>query len=281
MQEAAKLSKCSGNPHIAKVEMPFKEGNLLCLPTEYLAGNSLADRAEPILLEETALGYIRQIGEALTIVHKQGLVHRDIRPANIFLRIRGDAVDAVLTNFELAIECDTELSRTREQELTDGFSPIELYSRGKPIRPYTDVYSLSATLYQLLTGVTPVNAEKRWRAENQEPNGQELVSPQVMNPEITALTTRAIKEGMAILPEKRPQIMETWLSMLKLEKEKLASVHSSSADWTKWQAIWGAVAAIVTLLVGVPAWIALRNDSQSLPENLDNQNIRPAAEQTN
>lgn len=126
MQEAAKLSECSRTPHIAQVGRPFKADNLLCLPTEYLAGNSLAERAESKLLEETALGYIQQIGAALTVVHEQELVHRDIRPANIFLRIRESTVEAVLTNFELAVDCDTELSRTRKKELTDGFSPIEL-----------------------------------------------------------------------------------------------------------------------------------------------------------
>lgn len=276
--EAIQLFKCSDIPHIAKAEMPFKEGNLLCLPTEYLAGNSLSDRAEPKLLEETALGYIRQIGEALTRVHRQGLVHRDIRPANIFLRIRGDAVDAVLTNFELAIECETELSRTRKQELTDGFSPIELYARGQAIGPYTDVYALAATLYQLLTGVTPASAEKRLRAEKREPNGQELVSPQVKNPDITGATTKAIQVGMAILPEKRPQTMAAWLSKLKLEKGKAPSSQPSSVDWAKWQAIWGAVAALVTLLVGIPAWIAWHSDSKPEPKTPEAPSIEPSKE---
>jgi serine/threonine protein kinase len=254
--------------------MPFKEGHLLCLPTEYFAGNSLADREEPILLEETALRYMRQIGAALTMVHGQGLVHRDIRPANIFLRIRGNAVDAVLTNFELALECDTALTRTRKQELTDGYSPIELYSRGQAIGPYTDVYSLSATLYELLTGETPVSAEAR------KLNGQELVSPQVKNPDISGATTKAIQAGMAILPEKRPRSMADWLSKLKLNNSQAES-PKSSVDWTKWQAIWGAVAAIVTLIVGIPAWMALRNDTESPPESLENQEVQPSAEESN
>jgi eukaryotic-like serine/threonine-protein kinase len=151
-QEAVKLAQCSGTPHIVKVAMPFKEEAVTCLPMEYVDGNSLGDRSQRILLEPTALEYVRQIGEALTVVHGHKLVHRDIRPANIFLRIRDGKAEAVLTNFELTVDFDAEQSRTRKQECTDGFSPIELYSRGKPMGAYTDVYSLAATLYELLTG---------------------------------------------------------------------------------------------------------------------------------
>ncbi|MEL6401317.1 MAG: protein kinase, partial [Cyanobacteria bacterium J06626_4] len=164
-QEAIKLSKCSKNPHIAKVGMPFKEDDFICLPIEYFAGNSLAERPERCLTEQVALNYIRQIGDALDAVHREGFVHCDVCPENIHLRIRKGNVEAVLTNFELAIDSNTELSRTRTRERTDGYSPIELYSRfdktGQRIGAYTDVYSLAATLYQLLTGEAPCSAEKR------------------------------------------------------------------------------------------------------------------------
>ena len=98
-QEAIKIAKCSGTPHIVKVEMPFKEGTVACLPMEYLGTDSLAEQPQRILAEPNALEYIRQIGEALTIVHQQGIVHRDICPENIFLRIQNGTVEAVLTDF--------------------------------------------------------------------------------------------------------------------------------------------------------------------------------------
>ncbi len=129
--------------------MPFVEGDLACLPVEYLVGDSLAKRQQPMLTESVALAYVRQVGKALAVVHGQGLVHRDIRPSNIFLRIEGSRVDAVLTGFGLAVNCDTALTRTRTRELIDGFSPFELYGRDRPVGAYTDVYSLAATLYEL------------------------------------------------------------------------------------------------------------------------------------
>ncbi|MBE9113150.1 serine/threonine protein kinase [Nodosilinea sp. LEGE 07298] len=258
-QEAVKLAKCSGTPHIAKVEIPFKEGDLICLPVEYLDGNSLADRSERQLLEQNALTYIRQIGKALTVVHQQGLVHRDICPANIYLRLRRGQVDAVLTNFELAVDSDTELSRTREQELTDGFSPIELYARGQAIGPYTDVYSLAATLYELLTGEVPCSAKAR------QVNGQALLSPQNKNPDISGKTTKMILAGLELKPEKRPQSIQNWLSRLDAEINQPKPLHSSSVDWSKWQAIWAAAAVIVALLIGgIPLWH--RPDIQTSPQ---------------
>lgn len=254
-QEAIKLARCSGTPHIAKVEMPFKEGKLVCLPVEYMDCRSLAERPQAILAEQTALEYIQQIGDALTVVHKQGLVHRDIRPANIYLRIHKTQAQAVLTNFQLAVDNDSELSQTRKQELTDGYSPVELYASGKRIGPYTDVYSLAATLYDLLTGEVPYSAEVRLV------NKHVLPSPQLKNPDISGKTTKAIFKGMELLPKNRPQSVESWLTLLK-HKEALPQ-KESFVNWSKWQAIWTAAAVIVPLLLGgVAIWINWRTDSR-------------------
>ena len=118
---------------------------------EYVDGNSLGDRAQRQLLEPTALDYIRQIGAALTVMHQQNLVHRDVRPANLLLRIQGNP-------FGLALDAGSSLTKTRPKELIDGFSPLELYGSGQTLGPYTDVYSLAATLYELLMGEVPVSA---------------------------------------------------------------------------------------------------------------------------
>jgi eukaryotic-like serine/threonine-protein kinase len=269
-QEGMKLTKCSGTPHIVTVAMPFKEGAMICLPMEYVDGNSLGDRAQPMLLEKTALEYMRQIGAALTIAHRQKLVHRDVRPANIFLRFRDAQVEAVLADFGLAVECETEQSRTRELERMDGFSPIELYSRGQPIGPYTDVYSLAATLYELLTGEVPVSAEAR------KVRGEALVSPQVRNPEISGRTTKAILKGMELLPEKRSQSISDWLKLLSLEQQ---AVKPRPPTFVNWQTIWTALGVLVTLLVGIPAWLAL-NKPDPPPTSPEKPAVQPSAKST-
>jgi eukaryotic-like serine/threonine-protein kinase len=250
-----KLAKCSGTPHIVKMATPFKEGTVACLPMEYVDGNSLRDRSEPILSEPTALKYIRQIGSALAVVHGQQLVHGDVRPANIFLRIREGKAEAVLTDFGLALDCDAVLTRTRDKERADGFSPIELYARGQAVGAYTDVYSLAATLYELLTGEVPVSAYDR------KARGYELVSPQVKNLEISGKTAKAILAGMELEEIKRPQSVQAWLEKLgvgNLEQE----TPPAKANW---QTIWGALGVVVALLIGIPAWLALKPDSPPAP----------------
>ncbi len=246
-QETSKIFKCSGTPHIVKVEMPFKEGTVACLPMEYLGTDSLANRPQRILSEPIALKYVQQIGEALTTVHQQGIVHRDICPENIFLRFLQDGkVEAVLTNFGLALDVDAMLSRTRKNECREGFSPIELYSSGKPVGAYTDVYALAATLYELLTGEIPVSAFDR------QVNGKNLVSPQVKNPNISGKTTKAILAGMELLPEKRPQSVQAWLEKLNLQgNDQNATETQPRINWQKWGVILPFVIGLLTLLYKV------------------------------
>jgi eukaryotic-like serine/threonine-protein kinase len=277
-QEAVKLAKCSGTPHIVTAQMPFKEGSVICLPMEYVAGSNLGDRDQPKLSEAAAINYMQQIGEALAVVHRQNLVHRDICPANIFVRIREGKAEAVLTDFGLAVDCDTELSRTREQECMDGFSPIELYARGQAVGPYTDVYSLAATLYELLTGEVPVSAEAR------SLRGEVSVSPQVKNPDISGKTAKAILTGMELLPEKRPQSVEAWLNLLKTSQStsKPGAQESGAqkgVNWTKWQTIWGAVGVICAIVIGIPAWLALKQpDSPPAPSSAPSSTQVPSAQ---
>lgn len=204
-QEAVKLNKCSGRtPYIVQAGMPFEEGEMVCLPMEYVDSFSLADRADRILPQTRALKYIQQIGEALTVVHQQGLVHRDIRPGNILVRMQyQEAVlteEAILTDFGLAMACDTELTTARTKERKDGFAPLELYL-GETVGQATDVYGLAATLYALLTGEVPVSALDR--AHNVE-----LIPPQAKNSEISSKVAKAIVAGMALEAAQRPRSVQ-------------------------------------------------------------------------
>ncbi|MGB0562455.1 MAG: serine/threonine protein kinase [Spirulinaceae cyanobacterium] len=250
--EATKLVQCRGIPHIVQAERAFKVDDIVCLPMEYVAGRSLAERSEAILSEDIALDYIEQIGRAIAQVHdKVGLVHRDIRPENILLRIDGNTVEAVLTDFGLAMDFDTELTRSRPKERMDGFSPLELYSCGRqPIGSYTDVYSLAATLYLLLTNTKPLSAEER------KINGVVLLSPQAKNLAISQQTTEAIMKGLALQASDRPQSVVEWLELLGIKEKQKASERS--VNWDKWNVIWmaaGAVVAAITALLAIPPLI--------------------------
>jgi eukaryotic-like serine/threonine-protein kinase len=246
-REAVNLARCNGSPHIVRVYTPFKEDGVAYLPMEYIDSRSLAERSEKILPEETALKYIRQIGEALVLVHQIELVHCDIRPDNIFLRSRGGVQEAVLADFGLALDFGTRLTSTRERERMDGFSALELYERNFPIGAYTDVYSLAATLYDLVTGVPPMGVKQRATAN--------LNSPQTQNPLVSEITNNAILKGLEILSDNRPVSVQNWLAMWLIIEPK--SPVKKSPKISNWQTFWMGVAAIVAIIAVVVAALGI------------------------
>ena len=150
VQEAFRLVKCS-HPHIVKVHGVFQEEALRGMVMEYIDGKDLWFHIDEqgIFSEEEALTIIRQVGEALTCVHQQGLLHRDVKPHNIVLR--RDTREAVLIDFGLAREYIDDRTMSQTNYRTEGFAPIEQYEIKAKRGPFTDVYALAATLYYLLT----------------------------------------------------------------------------------------------------------------------------------
>lgn len=191
-----------------------------------------------------ALRYIRQVGEALEIAHGKKLVHCDIRPANIFRR--SDMQEAVLADFGLALDFETRLTRTRKRERVDGFSAPELYSVDDPVGSYTDVYSLAATLYDLLAGRSPAGALQRM--------GKPWESPQVHNPEISAPTARAIQAGMELGLAQRPQTVTAWLAMLPNPLRVGNSPPKQPINWAAVNAIAAVCGVLIAATVGLSNW---------------------------
>lgn len=87
IQEAFRLAKCSHN-HIIRVDDVCLEDGLWCMVMEHITGNNLEQYVieRGNLSESEAILYTKQIGEALHYIHQQGLLHRDVKPANIMLR---------------------------------------------------------------------------------------------------------------------------------------------------------------------------------------------------
>ncbi|MGK7936279.1 MAG: GUN4 domain-containing protein [Xenococcaceae cyanobacterium] len=207
VQEAFYLAKCN-HPHIIPVKDVCKEGGLWCMVMEFIVGKNLEEYVEEkeILAETEALEYIQQIGDALTYIHQQGFLHRDVKPANIM--IRQDNGKAVLIDFGLARDFIEGKTQTHTSSFTPSFAPIEQYQTRAKRGAYTDVYSLAATLYYLLTKELPLAAMFR-------SGGEKLIPPQQHNSQISDRINEMILRGMALQPHQRPQSIGEWLQQLK------------------------------------------------------------------
>jgi len=251
VQGAVKLAKCQ-HPHIVKVKTTFQEGGVWCIAMEYIDGIDLASRAQMILPEAEALQYIRQISEALIEVHNNGLLHRDIRPGNIM--VRSGKAEAVLIDFDLAMDFDYELTATRRGELMEGFAPIELYARSAQRGPFTDVYSLGTTLYVLLTGKIPVSADER------KINNTHLVSPQDYNQNISPHINQAILWAMALEAKDRPQSVQEWLDKLERQEEP-NNPNPRQPRKINWEAVAAIATCLTVLVMLVTWWVDSRKDT--------------------
>ena len=237
VNEGRKLERCK-HAHVVSLLDTFMEGQLFCLAMEYIHGNTLESIVgiRKFLPEQEALGYIRQIGEALIEVHEQGLLHRDVKPENII--VRAGQHNVVLIDFDLADEFDHPLtSRFKDKR----FAPIELNSSTRPRGSYTDVYSLAATLYFLLTGDLPASAMDR------KDGTASLIPPKIINTLISEAVNHAILKAMELQPDARPQTMEEWLNLLGLTSNPGSLPPPRKKEWN-WATIWTAVAAIVALI---------------------------------
>ncbi|MDF5739751.1 MULTISPECIES: serine/threonine protein kinase [unclassified Nostoc] len=204
--EARRLATCI-HPNIIRVSDFFVEAGLPYMVMEYIPGQTLGDAfvlpgiAMP---EATAIHYIRQIGAALQVVHNNGLLHRDVKPDNIILRLGTQEV--VLIDFGIAREFNGGVRQTHTGLVSEGYSPIEQYLTQAPRTPATDVYGLAATLYALLTAQVPIPALLRDR--------EQMPSPRELQPHLSASVNQAVMRGMAVESRFRPATVAEWLQLL-------------------------------------------------------------------
>ena len=208
IKEARILSEVH-HPYIVNVLEVFEEHNTAYIAMEYIDGYSLKSLLgkEGMLPEQQAIRYIRQIGEALQFVHEKSILHLDVKPSNILIDKQGNAR---LIDFGVSKRYDIEQEETSTTLLTlsKGFAAIEQYDNEgiQQFSPCPDIYSLGATLYNLLTGKIPT--ESILRAT------RPLKRPRELNPAISELTEAVILRAMQIIPADRYASIEELLAQL-------------------------------------------------------------------
>lgn len=191
---------------IVKVSDVFEENGTAYFVMDYVDGRSLSEMVnkQGPLTEAKALKYIRQACDALQYVHEHNRLHLDIKPGNIMI----DGNDnAVLIDFGASKQYD-EVEGENTSTLmgkTPGYAPIEqLGNDVVKFMPATDIYALGATLYKILTGVTPPSANLLASGETLDPLPNSISKP----------TAKAIAEAMRINKKLRPQTVEEFVNLL-------------------------------------------------------------------
>ncbi|WP_395609970.1 serine/threonine-protein kinase [Pseudomonas sp. B22129] len=154
LREGKTLARLS-HPHTVTIHDIGNVGELYYMAMEYLPNGTLKERIAAGLTPEQGLTYIRQIASALGYAHAQGLVHRDVKPANILFRADGTAV---LSDFGIAKSLDdrTQFTQAGFAVGTPSYMSPE-QARGQEIDGRADLYALGVVLYEILVGKLPYN----------------------------------------------------------------------------------------------------------------------------
>ena len=195
------------HPGVVKVTDVFEENGTAYYVMDYIDGESLKDRMQRLghgMPEAEALGYIRQVCDALAYVHSLNRLHLDIKPGNIMIDRKGHAI---LIDFGVSKQYEAESGENHSTLLgaTPGYSsPEQKSGEMRYFSPASDIYSLGATLYNLLTGKVVPTTDLRTSGVPVPP----------LPAEITPATREAIEAALQLEKDRRPQSIAAFLEIL-------------------------------------------------------------------
>jgi serine/threonine-protein kinase len=191
------------HPNIVRIIDFFEEDNLPCLVMDFVKGENLYHLVQNngILSESIAIDYIKQIADALSICHQNGIIHRDAHPGNMILRENSNTV--VLIDFGLAGNVN---SQSINQAANMAFAPWEQMLETEKSATI-DVYTLAASLFYLVTGHPPTPSLAR------KYDNRALIEPKQFNSKISDKLNRAIIRGLELDAKNRPQSMEKLVAL--------------------------------------------------------------------
>jgi serine/threonine protein kinase/HAMP domain-containing protein len=195
------------HPNIVRVARFFEANRTAYMVLEYERGQSLKAwrRKHENVPEAAIVSLLAPLLDGLATVHRAGYLHRDIKPDNIYVRDEDGSL--VLLDFGAARQTAVERAEMGNV-VTPGYGPIEQYAGGGRQGPWTDIYSMGATLFWLVTGSKPIEAPARLGDDplpSAEALGRGRYSPEFL---------RAIDWALRMHPSDRPQDVEQFRAML-------------------------------------------------------------------
>ena len=184
------------------------------------------------------MSVIMPVIEAVKKIHSKGIIHRDISPDNIFITSENTIK---VFDFGAAQLNDSIEGMAAEPVIKVGYSPLEQYRDKSKKGFYTDVYAVGAILYQMLTGVKPIESTEREFKD-------ELKSPRELGVKISANTDRAVMEALSVRPEFRFQGIQQFQEAL--QNKRIAEYPQEKIRKRKRTRNWTIILSVTAAEIG-------------------------------
>lgn len=220
ISEARVLTKFE-HPNLIRVFNVFEANNTAYMVMNYEHGQSLQSfsKQKQQFSEKELVRIILPLMDALTAMHAQGFIHRDIKPGNIFIRSDGSPV---LIDFGSARQTRHANPLTLTNFVSPGYAPIEQYaSKSDKQGPWTDIYGFGATLYKVISGVAPVNAIDRSETLTHDGKDCYISLATAKAGEYRESFLNAIDSALAFRAQDRPQSIEEWRVMFDFDEDDI------------------------------------------------------------
>lgn len=228
--EARRLSKLQ-HPHIVGIHQVFEDNQTAYMALDFVRGRDLLDTIEDPRMKlhpRDVKDILLKCLEAVHYIHTNDVLHRDISPDNILIDGKGNPV---LIDFGAAKEEATRASRALSalHVVKDGYSPHEFYIAGSTQDASSDLYSLGATFYHVLTGMAPPDSQARVSAiAGDRPDPYKPVSGKF--PQFEDAFLHAIDKSLSVFPPDRIQSAREWIELVDTERRRSAALQQAELD---------------------------------------------------
>ncbi len=238
----ARLVAALDHPNVVKVLRYFEANSTAYFLMPYYQGQPLHHllEAKGTFDRDNARALMLPLMNALEYVHKQGIVHQDIKPANIYMT---QSDGPILLDFGVAA-ADTDGSHKLGSE---GYAAPEQAEAHDLIGPWTDIYGLAATLYRCVTGRIPTAAATRQEVISNGAADPLTPFPELAPAEKYGGLTDAVELGLKVQPQERPRDVGAWKKSFKsLDWHRSVVVGGSTETYAKERKEW-----LPTILFGI------------------------------
>jgi serine/threonine protein kinase len=213
-----RLAMAVDHPNLVRVFEPGMDGDNIFLPMELLEGESLATyvKREGYLQVDSAIGLLQAIGSALSALHARGILHRDVKPSNVFLALEGAGYTPKLLDLGAGKEVggSDEATATGAAIGSPHYMAPEQASGRKDLDARVDQYAFAVLAYQLLTGARPYENDDTGHVLAKVLCGAAYRLPRELRPEIPVEVEAAVLRAMSREREQRFASVDDFLRAL-------------------------------------------------------------------